>query len=872
MAPAAVAAPQGSSLKTEKGLSELNDFLADRTYVGGDSHSVDDLTRFKAIGVPPDRSRFPHLARWHRHISALAHTYADYYSWPGDSVSSTAAPSGGDKAPKGRAPGKEKQVLVIDCKPIPVADTKIPSKSPPPLGTGGTTTCKKNGQFYITTAITYANGWPHIGHAYEAMTTDVFARYHRVHGKDTFFLTGSDEHGQKIAQHAEEQGMTPQQGVDKYADSFKALNQRLTISNDRFIRTTDADHKETARALWRKCKEKGDIYVGNFEGWYLVREERFITDLEAKEMDYKDPGNGQPLKKMSEPSYFFRLTKYKDAILQYMKDNPTWIRPEQYRTEIIERLSSYGDDVRDLSISRATFSWGVPCPEDVVDGQEHVMYVWFDALINYISGVHGNDAKHPLSRFWPADVHVIGKDISWFHTVIWGTMLMSCEIPLPKHILIHGFVSGPDGRKMSKTYGNVVNPHDMLDKYSSDTLRWFLARAGAYGDDVKFSEEALKLMHNADLCANLGNLVQRAVKLGDGTVPECDKKLVQIPFDLAELKKSFDQAMKDFALQEAANLAVGASGATNKWIADLEPWKMKDADKQPLKVACLRFLLEAVYVLAHFFAPFIPVAADAIFKKLSHKPVPITDLKNDFMNLKSGTKLIADSVLFQPIEVGDSGEAAPKAEAKAKAKSEPKAAAKAAATKAGAKAAAGKAGKQKVVEEEDPNQPLFTKLDVRVGHVVKAWHHPDAEKLFCEEIDVGEEAPRVIVSGLREHYTQEAFQGMRILVVCNMQPSKLRGVTSHGMVLCAKNLDKKVVELLAVPKGCKVGDRVLPEGDSFDLKPLQPATVKKNEVWERIAKELKTDGDRLARFEGRKLVTASGEQFLAPTQANMPIA
>jgi len=836
----------GHGLETEKGCSELNELLAERSFIGGnDAAGAEDFSRFAEIMKLPDQSRFPHLARWYRQIAALRRHYADYYQWPDQQAAS--APTKGrapdqqaaSAATKGRAPGKAKQQLSYDCQAVVVAERKVLAAQQPPAMAGSScfpgSDSSPEGRYYITTAINYSNGWPHIGHAYEALTADVFARYHRMLGQDVFFMTGADEHGQKIAQAAENEGLKPIEFVDRYALGFQALNQRLQISNDFYVRTTDERHKKVARAIWTKCKEVGDIYLDRYEGWYLVREERFITEQEAQEWDYKDPGSGVPLKKMSEPS-FFRLSKYQKPVMKHIKDHPEFIQPEQYRTEIYERLSNM--EMRDLSISRGTFDWGVDCPEDEVDGKPHVMYVWFDALINYISGVNGTDTSKPLSRFWPADMHIVGKDISWFHSVIWPSMLMSAGIPLPKSIVCHGFISGSDGRKMSKSYGNVVDPHDSLDKYPCEIVRWYLCREAPYGDDVKFSEDSLKLMHNADLCDKLGNLVNRAVTLVNGSVPACEADMVaQVaqPFCLKTLKTSVRAAYESYRLSEAADLTVRACAATNKWIADLAPWKMKGDESQQLRTASCRVLIESVYVLAHFFAPFIPRAAEAIFQKLGTPPKAIPQLADNFMNLAVGTPVVSTSILFEQLEVTKAAAAAPVA--------------------------------------APVQQPLFSKLEVRVGRVVKAWHHPSAERLFVENIDIGEPTgPRQIVSGLREHYKLDEFEGRKLLVVTNMKPIKLVGVESAGMVLCAKNPEAKVVELLDVPDELAVGDRVLPRDVPFTFSAVKPEEVKKQKVWETIAKELRTDGERIACFAGVPLTTEGGARFLAPTQSNAEIS
>mmetsp|Transcript_61076 Transcript_61076/g.126481 ORF Transcript_61076/g.126481 Transcript_61076/m.126481 type:complete len:677 (-) Transcript_61076:129-2159(-) len=672
-------APTVGSLRTEKGLAELNELLSSRSYVGGTIFATaEDMTFFAQVPSRPDRQKYPHLLRWYNHIAGLRARHAPYHVWPGQTKTSQDNEPAGQETKKGpRAPGKEKQVLPFDCKVEPVEDRRqVQGDDSVKRGAGGNCfpSAEKgpHGRYYITTAINYCNGWPHIGHAYEALTSDVFARYHRLLGQDVFFMTGADEHGQKIAQAAENEGLQPQEICDRYCLGFRALNQRLNVSNDFYVRTTADRHKVVARSVWDICKKKGDIYLDRYEGWYMVREERFITDQEAQEFNFKDPTSGAPLKKMSEPSFFFRLSKYQEKVIKLIEDRPEFIQPAQYRGEILERLKSI--ELRDLSISRGTFDWGVSCPEDLVDGKEHVMYVWFDALINYLSGIDGIDPKKPLSRFWPANMHIVGKDIHWFHTVIWPAMLMSSGIPLPKSVVVHGFIAGADGRKMSKSLGNSVDPHDTLDKFPCDTLRWYFCREAAFGDDVKFSEDSLRLMHNAELCDNLGNLVNRAVNLSGGSVPRCDVE-VSLPFDLKELKASVSEAFEAYRLSDAADFTVRAAAATNKWIADLEPWKMKAEDQQARRSACLRKLLEAVYVLAHFFAPFIPVAAEAIFTKVGQPPRPIPELRDDFANLEDGKEVKATSLLFSQLEVKKvdvDAATEKKAEAKAKADSKKK--------------------------------------------------------------------------------------------------------------------------------------------------------------------------------------------------------
>lgn len=838
-----------TGLRTEHGLASLDAHLASRSYLYGSECTTSDMTHFRAIPVPD--SAFPNVCRWHGHIKALLKRYP-LRAWPvgpDDTAPAAAAvvPTAAAAAPaaakakakdaaapaaKAKAAVKKGGDLPTDVAVVPCTDRTKQFATSPAAGAFCTPrpVDKCKGRFYITTAINYSNGWPHIGHAYEGAVTDVLARFYRAMGRDVYFQTGTDEHGQKIADSATADGVTPLKFCDRYVEGFKCLNQRLGVVPDAFIRTTMNFHKECARELWRRCEKKGDIYLGRYEGWYMVREERFVTDTEATEWNFLDPVSQKPLTRMEESSYFFKLSKYYDRIVALL-ETPDFVQPKEHRNEVIARIKK--EPLRDLSISRTTFDWGVDCPVGQEGGKKHVMYVWFDALTNYLSGVYGLDPKNKLSRFWPADVHVIGKDIAWFHTVIWPAMLWSAEVPIPKSVWVHGFIAGSDGRKMSKSLGNVVNPHDLLDEFTSDSVRWYFVRSTGFGDDLPFSKSQMKLIHNADLCDNLGNLVNRAVKLCGDRLPDA-KPVGPFPFDVAALRKEVDEAIANLGVMDASASVLRACAATNKWIADLEPWKMKGADQETRKKEVLRVLAEAVYVLAHFFAPFVPLAGEAIFKKFDAPSKTITEL-NEFNNLPDGCAIRAGSVLFTPF-----------ADAVQEMKD---------ATEKKAAAAA--------------DQPLFSKLDIRIGQIEDVWEHPEADRLYVEKINIGGEV-RQIVSGLREHYKKDQLKGRKILVVCNIKPRKMKNVESAGMVLCAKTADgTSTVEFVDPPGDGKVGDRITLPGEET-WKPVDSGAFQK--AWDKVAPELKTDAKRVLCYGGKPVVAPSGKHIVAPTLANMLVS
>ena len=493
------------------------------------------------------------------------------------------------------------------------------------------------------------NGAPHIGHAYEVVSADMLARLHRLLGFSTFFLTGADEHGQKVQRSAIEQGRTPQQHCDEYVALFKQLNARLGVSNDHYVRTTHESHKKTAQQMWLMCAQNNDIYLRDHEGYYNEREECFVTDLEAELTQFKDPVSLKPYKRVSEQAYFFAMSKYKDSIIKYIEQENV-VQPETAKNELLARLLHPDPSfcLRDVCISRTSFSWGIPVPEGF--DQKHIMYVWFDALSNYLTGVQALDGN----SIWPADKHIIGKDITWFHCVIWIAMLMSAKLELPKQVFAHGFVNDADGRKMSKSLNNTVDPAIILAKYPVDSIRYYMLTAATYGSDVNFSEQALISSHN-ELADSLGNLVHRAfvlcTKYCQSAIPNTlHNQEFGLPFDLKSLIEQTPQLAESCSINVLLGLAMQAVRDTNKFLTHAEPWKMKHQD-QAKRPAVIRTVLEAIYVCSHFLAPAMPFVTQKVFDKLG--PCKrLQDLDCNFYNLVPGTILAQPhGILFPKLDV-----------------------------------------------------------------------------------------------------------------------------------------------------------------------------------------------------------------------------
>lgn len=624
----------------------------------------------------------------------------------------------------------------------------------------------KQQTMYITTPIYYPNDIPHLGHAYTTLAADILARWHTLQGKDVFFLTGTDEHGKKLQEAAQKAGKQPKAFIDTIVPEFKEAWKKLNIHYDRFIRTTDADHEAVVQKILTKVHKKGDIYLGSYEGLYCTGCEAYYTEKDAPEK--KCPTHKRPLEQLKEPTYFFKLSSYQKKILDHYKKHPEFIQPANRAQEIINRVE---EGLQDLSISRTSFKWGIPLPFDT----KHVTYVWFDALLNYYSATETKGKE----KYWPADVHFIGKDILWFHAVYWPAILLSAGLPLPTTIFAHGWWT-IHNEKMGKSAGNALKVDQLISYAGVDSARYFLFRNGVFGEDGDFSEQFLKERHNNELANKLGNLVSRV-----STLAETHGLTKTKPLPTNKVIAQYTQELESYQFDKALTTLFTFIDSLNELIQSKKPWETKDT-KVLYQVA------DGLKTVAILLSPFMPETTEKIAhtfhfeltKKQLASPLEVDTIKKS-------------PILFQKIDMASKPVQPTKKEEKGKQNNSPE---RTNDTKKIKKQEQAKGGK---IAYDD-----FSKVELKVGLIKDVKPHPNADKLYILTVDLGEEKTRTIVAGLKNHYQPEHLKGKKAIFVANLAPVTLRGIESDGMILAAVNDDDSHVVILQpeqdLPQGSKI--------------------------------------------------------------------
>ena len=640
---------------------------------------------------------------------------------------------------------------------------------------------KNEKDYYLTTAITYTSGKPHIGNTYEIILADAIARFKRQEGYNVYFQTGTDEHGQKIELKAKEAGIPPQQFVDEKAAEVKRIWDLMDTTYDRFMRTTDEYHKKQVQKIFKKLYDQGDIYLGHYEGKYCTACESFFT--ESQLVDGKCPDCGGPVNDAKEEAYFFKLSKYADRLIEHIEKHPEFIQPVSRKNEMMNNFLKPG--LQDLCVSRTSFTWSIPVDFD----PKHVVYVWIDALTNYITGLgYDVDGNHGelYKKYWPADLHLIGKDIVRFHTIYWPIMLMALDIPLPIQVFGHPWLLQGES-KMSKSKGNVIYADDLVDIFGVDAVRYYVLHEIPYDNDGSITWDLLIEKINSDLANVLGNLVNRTISMSnkyfDGIVNNpkvyepVDEELINTAL---EMPKKVINKMDDFKSSDALDAIFTLLRRTNKYIDETMPWALaKDESKKDRLATVLYNLIESIRFSAIALIPFIPSTANKILDQINTDQRDYQTL-NEFGAYKEGTKVTEKpEILFARL---DSKEIEKKV----------------------AKLSTVQEVKKEVKEDDLITIEDFKKVELVVGTVEECKKHPDADKLLVSKINLGKET-RQIVSGIADYYSPEEFVGKKVIVVANLKPAKLRGVESQGMVLAGETKDLlEVINVENLPNGTKI--------------------------------------------------------------------